>query len=138
MTDRRKLLCDWLTANGVDPNRVPRDSELYIETDDNAQGTLYFEQYDVDAFDRRVLNERGDDCARRHATVPLAVEPPEWWTPYTKPTREQLLRQLDAVSKLHVRNANSGTCEHCSERDYPNYDTPWPCPTIQALGGVAS
>lgn len=53
-----------------------------------------------------------------------------------RPTREQLLQASAAVHGLHVRNPNSGTCEHCSERDYPNYEVTWPCPTIQALGGV--
>lgn len=42
--------------------------------------------------------------------------------------------RIAAVRKLHVRNANSATCEHCSERDYPNYEVPWPCPTMLALG----
>lgn len=43
-------------------------------------------------------------------------------------------QQLTAVRALHVRNANSGSCEHCSERDYPGYDVQWPCPTMRALG----
>lgn len=42
-------------------------------------------------------------------------------------------QQLAAVRALHARNANTGTCEHCSERDYPDYAVPWPCPTIAAL-----
>lgn len=37
------------------------------------------------------------------------------------------------VQALHVGNANAGACEHCSERDYPNYAVPFPCPTIRAL-----
>jgi hypothetical protein len=97
VTDRRADLCDWLRANGVDPNRVPTDSDLYIETDDNGHGTLHFEQYDTDAFGRPIPNERGDGAARRPADVPLASEPPEWWRPHSKPTREQLLQQLAAT-----------------------------------------
>jgi hypothetical protein len=34
---------------------------------------------------------------------------------------------------LHRRNANTGDCEHCSERDYPDYAVAYPCPTIRAL-----
>ncbi|HEX5567685.1 MAG TPA: hypothetical protein VFY14_12300 [Streptomyces sp.] len=45
------------------------------------------------------------------------------------------LTALDRVRALHVRNQNTGDCEHCSERDYPNYAVPWPCPTIHALNG---
>lgn len=39
----------------------------------------------------------------------------------------------DRVRALHVRNPHSGTCEHCSAGDYPNYAVPWPCPTMRAL-----
>ncbi|MBC2903173.1 hypothetical protein [Streptomyces cupreus] len=41
------------------------------------------------------------------------------------------------VHDLHCRNEHSGTCEHCSEHDYPDYSVPWPCPTIRALNGEA-
>jgi len=40
---------------------------------------------------------------------------------------------LNAVRRLHVRNAHTGTCEECSRRDYPDYSVPAPCPTIRAL-----
>jgi hypothetical protein len=48
--------------------------------------------------------------------------------------RDELKAAVERVRNLHVRNANTGDCEHCSERDYPNYAVPWPCPTIAALG----
>ena len=41
----------------------------------------------------------------------------------------------ERVRALHVRNPHSGTCEHCSASDYPDYAVPWPCPTIRALDG---
>lgn len=40
---------------------------------------------------------------------------------------------VDRVRELHVRNRHTGSCEHCSAGDYPDYDVPWPCPTIDAL-----
>jgi hypothetical protein len=40
---------------------------------------------------------------------------------------------IDRVRELHIRNANTGNCEHCSERDYPDYAVPHPCPTIRTL-----
>lgn len=43
------------------------------------------------------------------------------------------MADVDRVRKLHVRNANTRTCEHCSARDYPDYAVAWPCPTINAL-----
>lgn len=55
-----------------------------------------------------------------------------------KPTRDQLLTAVSAVGKLHVRNANTGTCEHCSKHYYPGYDMAWPCPTMRALSGVTT
>ena len=39
------------------------------------------------------------------------------------------------VRTLHHRNEHTGNCEHCSERDYPDYGVPYPCPTIRALDG---
>ena len=40
---------------------------------------------------------------------------------------------IDRVRALHVRNPHSGTCEHCSAGDYPDYAVRSPCPTIRAL-----
>jgi hypothetical protein len=50
-----------------------------------------------------------------------------------EPALTQRDNQVTAVRALHVRNANTGTCEHCSERDYPDYSVGYPCPTIRAL-----
>jgi hypothetical protein len=48
-------------------------------------------------------------------------------------------RQLDAARALHrrVTTPHVDLCAHCSERDYPNYEVPWPCLTIRALDGIA-
>jgi|UPI00051AD473 hypothetical protein len=135
MTDRRQLLCDWLTANGLDPNVVPIDADITIGKEGGHQA-LRCEVLTLDANGRSVIDERGECYATHTVVVPLAVEPPEWWQPHVKPTRAQLLGALEAVSKLHVCNVNSGTCTHCSERDYPNYEVPWPCPTMQAVGSL--
>lgn len=47
------------------------------------------------------------------------------------PAHEQ--SAVGRVRALHVRNPHSGTCEHCSAGDYPDYAVPAPCPTIRAL-----
>jgi hypothetical protein len=52
---------------------------------------------------------------------------------HAAPTYEALLIALEGLHALHRRNENSGVCEHCSARDYPDYDVPWPCETIRAL-----
>jgi hypothetical protein len=47
--------------------------------------------------------------------------------------RDALKAVIERVRQLHVRNANTGDCEYCSKRDYPDYALPWPCGTIRAL-----
>lgn len=39
----------------------------------------------------------------------------------------------DRIRKLHPRSESGAVCVTCSERDYPDYEVPWPCPTITAL-----
>jgi hypothetical protein len=46
---------------------------------------------------------------------------------------DTLTAAVDRVRALHVRNPHSGTCEHCSDGDYPDYAVPHPCATIRAL-----
>lgn len=137
-TDRREALCQWLSANGIDPDHVPVDADMTITTVDNDVRQLHCEVFVTDANGRRMLNERRTTVARATVTVPLLAQPPNWWQPYTKPTREQLLATLTAVRHIHRRNENTGTCEHCSERDYPDYAVPWPCDTIKALDVLPS
>jgi hypothetical protein len=136
MNDRREVLCDWLRANGINPDDVPLDADMTITTADNGARWLWCEVYARDATGHVVVNVQGDAATRTTVTVPLTTEPPDWWQPHVKPSREQLLEAIAAVHALHVRNPNCGDCEHCSERDYPDYAVPWPCPTMQALGDL--
>lgn len=46
---------------------------------------------------------------------------------------ERAQAAIARVRALHRRNEHTGTCEHCSQRDYPDYAVPSPCPTVQAL-----
>lgn len=96
-TDRRQAICDWLAANGIDPNYVPRDTDLTIETDDRGQRLIKCEAFVRQADGSLTLDEHGTDAARETRTVPLTVEPPEWWKPHVKPTRDELIEQLAAV-----------------------------------------
>lgn len=129
---RRKELCDWLTANHIDPHDVPVDGDLTTDTVDG-QRVIRYEAMLRSADGRLVLDDRGEDAAIERRTVPLLVEPPGWWEPYEKPTRPVLLAAVERVRSLHRRNEHTGDCEHCSERDYPDYAVPWPCPTIRAI-----
>jgi hypothetical protein len=139
--DLREAVCDWLTANGVDPRNVPVDGELWVDTDGNGIRTLHAEQFETDASGRHVLNERRDEAARRQVAVPLVVEPPHWWQPHRLPTREQLLAAVSTVFHLHHRAEHHGQiiCAHCSALDgQGTTDNPpvlYPCDTIKALPG---
>ena len=133
-SDRRTELANWLTTNGIDPADVLVDADLTIIDTDNGRA-IHYEKTVRDANGRIQADERGDHVATEMCTVPLQTEPPRWWTPYVKPTREQLLAAEARVRTLHRRNEHSGVCEHCSEHDYPDYAVPWPCPTIRALDG---
>ncbi|MFE2965533.1 hypothetical protein ACFXKC_18005 [Streptomyces sp. NPDC059340] len=131
---RRTELCDWLAVHDIDPHTVPIEGDLTIV--DTEQGrAIRVEVYVRNEAGALVIDARGDREAREIRTVPLEVEPPVWWTPYEKPTREQLLTAADRVRALHRRNESTGECEYCSARDYPDYAVPHPCPTIRALDG---
>ncbi|WP_202237015.1 hypothetical protein [Actinacidiphila reveromycinica] len=102
--DRRQEVCDWLTANGINPNDVPVDADVEIQGDGD-QRTLRCEVYVTNEFGDKVRDETGNDIARNHIGVPLAVEPPEWWEPRIKPTREQLIEQL-AEAREYIKRVD--------------------------------
>lgn len=130
---RRRELCDWLTANNIDDlNTVPLDSDLTISTDTLGVRTLHYEVY-VHVDGKTVVDDRGEGPAVERRSVPLLVEPPDWWEPYEKPTRAALLAAVERVRAQHTRVAITDDCYQCSQRDYPDYSVPWPCPTIRAL-----
>lgn len=133
-SERREAVCQWLAANGIDPKTVPIDADMTI-SEGTAGRFLSCEVFDLTPDGHRQVDEHGDKAAVTAVSVPLKVEPPTWWQPYQKPTRDDLLAATDRVRALHVRNQHSGSCEHCSTHDYPDYDVQHPCPTIQALDG---
>lgn len=133
--DRRTELANWLTANGIDPRDVLVDADLSIIDTDNGRA-IHYEATVCDTTGRLVIDARGDRLATEMRTVPLQTEPPKWWTPYVKPTREQLLAVVDKVRALHQPTGVVAAAEHGNPPDCttcgPNI---WPCPTIRALDG---
>lgn len=132
---RRAVLCDWLTANGIEPADVPVDGDLLIV--DTEQGRAIRVEVLVRTEDGKLaLDERGVDVAREVRTVPLTVDPPTWFEPYEKPTREQLLAVVERVRRLHeptgvvaaAEFGNPPDCAVCGENV-------WPCPTVRVLDG---
>lgn len=130
---RREAVCAWLTANGINPNHVPNDADMAIRTIDDESRVIAYEAFVVSEDGHPQADQSGTGVARVARTVPLLVDPPEWWEPYEKPTRDQLLAVVGRVHALHRRNEHTGDCEHCSQHDYPDYSVSWPCATVQAL-----
>jgi hypothetical protein len=131
LTIRPEIL-NWLTALGINPADVPIDSDMVIRPDANGGRALQYEAFVRDADGNKYARPDGR-AVREARTVPLIIDPPPTWRPHEKPSREQLLAAIDRGRELHSRNANTGDCEHCSERDYPAYAVPHPCPTVRAL-----
>ena len=98
---RRKELCDWLTANHIDIRTVPVHGDLTIGTE-GGQRVIRYEAMVLTPDGRQVPDERGEGiggAAVERRTVPLLVEPPDWWEPYEKPTRAVLLAAVERVRK---------------------------------------
>jgi hypothetical protein len=102
--NRREALCEWLRANGVDPDSIPQDADLYLEPapegDPYTGRYLHYEAFHLNSDGRRHVDERGHGAARERRRTPLLVDPPDWWEPYRKPTRDQLLEVVDKLRKL--------------------------------------
>lgn len=96
LSERQEAVAVWLEANGIRPADVPADAELTIE--DSPGGRLIrCEVFHYDSTGRRQIDDTGCRVATTFVTVPLAVEPPQWWQPWRKPSRDDL---LDTVAKL--------------------------------------
>lgn len=97
--NRREALCAWLTANGIRPNDVPQDADMTI-SEGTAGRFLCCEVFDRSPDGHIQVDERGNKAAIKVVAVPLAVEPPDWWEPYEKPTRDELLRMIGELRHL--------------------------------------
>lgn len=99
-TNRREAYAAWLTANNINPNLVLLDADVYIDTAPDGTHHIVYEACHLTPDGHRQVNERGDGVAVERRTTPLLVEPPDWWEPYRKPTREQFLNVLEHVKAL--------------------------------------
>lgn len=105
---RRHAVCEWLTANGISPNTVPQDADLTIKDGPGGTRVIAYEAFVLDADGNKQADERGNRIAIETRTAPLLVEPPTWWEPYEKPTREDLMATLDRVQQLAERWRHTG------------------------------
>ncbi|URN11391.1 hypothetical protein LUW77_03625 [Streptomyces radiopugnans] len=74
LEDRRRRLCEWLEANGVDPGVMPEDGPVKFERDGDGQVILHYTVYEFDD-DGRPKLECGEIVRSRRA-APLTVPPP--------------------------------------------------------------
>ncbi|WP_030188058.1 hypothetical protein [Streptomyces violaceorubidus] len=108
-SERREAYCAWLTANHIDPGDVLLDADVYLDTASDGTRVIVYEACAKDAQGRKHVNERGDGVAIECRTTPLLVEPPDWWEPYRKPPRDQLLAVLDRVKALADEEGEANT-----------------------------
>ncbi|MFE0207044.1 hypothetical protein [Streptomyces sp. NPDC058985] len=140
-SERREAYCAWLTANQIDPADVLLNADVYLDTAEDGTRVIVYEACARDSEGRKQVDERGDGVALERRTVRLLVDPPGWWEPYRKPTRDQLLEVVDKVRALHKPQPDGSPfpeiqqCSTCSrtEGDGYQYLVYWPCPTIQAI-----
>ena len=102
LSERQQTIAAWLDANGISPNNVPVDADMTIE--DSSDGrTIRCEVFARDSAGRIQVDDSGRHTARRFVVVPLTVDPPDWWEPRVKPTRDDLLDVLGKVQQLTER-----------------------------------
>jgi hypothetical protein len=95
---RQAALCAWLTDNGINPADVPQDADITIDKGPTRR-FLRCEVYDRTP-DGHLQAGPDDRVATMVVNVPLKVEPPDWWQPQIKPTRDQLLDAVQLVRAL--------------------------------------
>lgn len=107
LSERQQAVADWLEANGINPGDVPIDADMTI--DDGPDGRfIRCEVFHLNSDGRRQPDETGQRVATKFVTAPLKVEPPQWWEPRVKPTRDDLLAVLGNVQQLAERWKHTG------------------------------
>lgn len=75
--EERRAYCEWLTANGISPRSVPRESTFAITDEPDGQRLIrYIEFVLTDDGRIQVDPEARDTVWKRPATAPCVVEPP--------------------------------------------------------------
>lgn len=77
--EERLALCQWLRANGIDPNIVPlRDANLRIAVQDGQRVILYT-QFVRDEVTGNILSDPDKpEPVTSSASTQCVVDPPEW------------------------------------------------------------
>jgi len=76
--EERLAICEWLTANGIDPNTVPLyDHNLRIVDQDGQRAIHYTEYVLTDDGRAQVDPEDPDSAWARNTSRPCLVDPPK-------------------------------------------------------------
>jgi hypothetical protein len=76
--EERVALCKWLAANGIDPNAVPLDTNLSIDTVDGDL-VIRYEEFVLTEDGRKQVDPGDPELAwRRTVTAPCRETPPPW------------------------------------------------------------
>lgn len=77
--EERLAYCEWLTANGIDYNTVPRyDHQLRIEEHDGQRTICYVHFVYTDDGHTQADPDKPDEALKQPASAPCRVEPPAW------------------------------------------------------------
>ena len=75
--ERRLAICEWLTANNINPSTVPLHSNPHPTTLPNGTRVIRYEAYVTDQ--GRKIASYSHDAIRMDCEAPLLVEPPGSW-----------------------------------------------------------
>lgn len=75
---RRVALCEWLTANGIDPNVVPIHSSFSV-LEDGGDRVIHYQEHVLTTDGRKQVDPQDSNSVWiRDATAPCTVHPPAW------------------------------------------------------------
>ncbi|MEI5520702.1 hypothetical protein WB388_08815 [Streptomyces brasiliscabiei] len=78
-TDRHAEFLSWLKANGIDPEDVPTNTEITVETGTDGGRLIRYTVYLRNANGAKYLDEATGEPAQQERTAPAQVEPPMHW-----------------------------------------------------------
>jgi hypothetical protein len=76
--EERLALCEWLTANGIDPKVVPLGSTFAIAEGSDGQRRIHYTEFVHDEQTGHILAGKGGEPIERDASAPCSVEPAPW------------------------------------------------------------
>lgn len=78
-TDRHADFLSWLRANYIDPEDVPSEAEITVETSVDGARLIRYTAYLRNEDGAKYLDESIGEAAQETRTAPVQVEPPMHW-----------------------------------------------------------